>query len=230
MSSTIETSKPMAPVAATGPTATQWIIDALAPLRERLTSWPAVLPSEVGDPVRPLKIGVRDDLAALLPAGEAPEVLNRVLRRYTRSTQYLTALAAPSALRHDLDGNPVGPVAAEHKIPVRPIPKAAPSPVSRAEQFIVSIAVKAIKVTVVLDPHALKPAPAGAEVILEVTTEGGIRARARVNPKSYRKALETIREHGPDNVAVILQGRMVKSGEIVDAGISAMPKQPKGAP
>jgi hypothetical protein len=31
-------------------------------------------------------------------------------------------------------------------------------------------------------------------------------------------------------VAVVLQGRMVKSGEIVDAGISAMPKQPKGAP
>ena len=61
-----------------------------------------------------------------------------------------------------------------------------------------------------LDPHALKLAPAGAEVILEVTTEGGIRARARLNPKSYRKALETIREHGPDNVAVILQGRMVK--------------------
>ena len=91
MSSTIETSKPMAPVAATGPTATRRrIIEALAPLRERLTSWPAVLPSEVGDPVRPLKIGVRDDLAALLPAGEAPEVLNRVLRD-TRSTQYLTA-------------------------------------------------------------------------------------------------------------------------------------------
>jgi hypothetical protein len=29
----------------------------------------------------------------------------------------------------------------------------------------------------------------------------------------------------PDNVAVILQGRMVTPGEIVDAGISAMPKK-----
>ena len=30
--------------------ATQWTIDALAPLREHLSAWPAVLPSEVGDP------------------------------------------------------------------------------------------------------------------------------------------------------------------------------------
>jgi hypothetical protein len=44
--------------------ATQWTIDALAPLREHLSAWPAVLPSEVGDPIRPLKIGVRSDLAA----------------------------------------------------------------------------------------------------------------------------------------------------------------------
>jgi hypothetical protein len=30
--------------------ATPWTIDALAPLREHLSAWPAVLPSEVGDP------------------------------------------------------------------------------------------------------------------------------------------------------------------------------------
>jgi hypothetical protein len=32
-------------------------------------------------------------------------------------------------------------------------------------------------------------------------------------------------QHGPDNITVILQGRMVKPGEIVNAGISVMPKQ-----
>src|SRR4051812_10137388 len=69
--------------------ATQWTIDALTPLREHLSPWPVVLPSEVGDPIRPLKIGVHTDLAAMLPDGEAHEVLGRVLRRYTRSTQYL---------------------------------------------------------------------------------------------------------------------------------------------
>ena len=91
-----------------------------------------------------------------------------------------------------------------------------------------SVAVKALKVTVVLDPQALQPAPAGADVVLEVTTEGGIKAQVRVSPKSYRKALDAIREHGPDNIAVILQGRMVRPGEIVDAGIAAQPKPPKG--
>ena len=105
--------------------ATQWTIDALAPLREHLSLWPAVLPSKVGDPIRPLKIGVHSDLAALLPDGEAHEVLSRVLRRYTRSTQYLAALAVPAAVRHDLAGNPVEPVAEEHKTHVRPKAKAA---------------------------------------------------------------------------------------------------------
>jgi hypothetical protein len=32
-------------------------------------------------------------------------------------------------------------------------------------------------------------------------------------------------EQGTDNIAVILQGRMVTSDKIIDAGISAMPKQ-----
>jgi hypothetical protein len=91
--------------------------------------------------------------------------------------------------------------------------------------FLLSVAVKALKVTIVLDPRVLRPAPAGADVVLEVTTEGGLAARARLNPKSYRKALDAIREQGPDNVAVILQGRVVTLGEIIDAGISALPKQ-----
>ena len=55
--------------------------------------------------------------------------------------------------------------------------------------------------------------------------DGGLLVRARLNPKSYRKALNAIREHGPEGVAIILQGRMVTPGEIVDAGISAMPKK-----
>jgi hypothetical protein len=33
------------------------------------------------------------------------------------------------------------------------------------------------------------------------------------NPKSYRKALDAIREQGPDNVTDILQSQMVKPGE-----------------
>ncbi len=215
---------------AAGPVATPWVITALASLREHLTAWPAVLPSDVGDPIRPLKISVREDLSALRPAGDAHAVLNRVLRRYTRSTPYLSALAAPGALRHALAGNPVEPVATAHKVPVRPISEAIPSPVSRPEPFVLSIAVKALKVTVVLNPHVLRPEPARADVVLDVAMEAAMTARARLNPKSYRKALEAIREHGPDHVAVILQGRMAEPGTMVDAGIVAQPKKPMGPP
>src|SRR3954464_11151222 len=80
--------------------ATQWTIDALAPLREHLSPWPAVLPSKGSDPIRPLKIGVRSDLAVQVPDGEAHEVLGRVLRRYTRGREYPAGRGAPYDLRH----------------------------------------------------------------------------------------------------------------------------------
>jgi hypothetical protein len=53
MDKTLEPRKPTAPVTAASPMATRWVIDALAPLREYLTPWPAVLPSDVDDPIWP---------------------------------------------------------------------------------------------------------------------------------------------------------------------------------
>jgi hypothetical protein len=53
---------------------------------------------------------------------------------------------------------------------------------------------------------------------------------ARLNPKSYRKALATIAELGAENVAVIIQGQMTRPGLIEGAGIVAQPKKPKGEP
>ena len=149
--------------------ATQWTIDTLAPLREHLSPWPAVLPSEVGDPIRPLKIRVHARPAALLPDGEAHEVLSQVLRRYAREREYVAALAAPDALRHDLAGNPVEPVAEEHKIHARPKAKAAqPSALQHQETVIVSVKIKALKVTAVVPPVDLKPLPPGADVGLRL--------------------------------------------------------------
>src|SRR3954452_180289 len=156
--------------------ATQWTIDALAPLREHLSPWPAVLPSEVGDQIRPLKIGAGADLAALLPDGEAHEVLSRVLRLYTRSTQYLAAVAAPDAVRHDLAGTPVEPVAEEHKTHVRPTAKAAQSPASQPQEtVIVSVKIKALKLTAVVPPADLKPLPPGADVVLALEVGDGMK-------------------------------------------------------
>ena len=207
--------------------ATQWTIDTLAPLREHLFPWPAVLPSEVGDPIRPLKIGVRADLAALLPDGEAHEVLSRVLRRYTRGREYGAALAAPDALRHDLAGNPVEPVAEEHKTHVQPKAVQSSAP-QHQETVIVSVKIKALKVTAVVPPADLKPLPPGADVVLALEVRDGMTAMAKLNPKSYRKALATIAELGAENVAVIVQGQMTRPGLIEGAGIVAQSKKPKG--
>jgi hypothetical protein len=57
---------PHAPVAARG-----WDVAHAATLRALLTQPPAVLPNQVGDPLLPLRIGVRDALLALLRAGDA---------------------------------------------------------------------------------------------------------------------------------------------------------------
>src|SRR5690349_9740358 len=162
--------------------ATQWTIDTLAPLREHLSAWPAVLPSEVGDPIRPLKIGVRADLAALLPDGEAHEVLSRVLRRYTRGREYVAALAAPDARRHDLAGNPVEPAAEEHKTHIRPKTAQSPAP-PHQETVIVSVKIKALKVTAVVPPADLKPLPPGTDVVLALEVRDGIKAMVKLNPK-----------------------------------------------
>jgi sRNA-binding protein len=200
-------------------TVNQWILNVLRPLREVLPSWPAVLPARTGDPIRPLKIGVHKDLAALLgpSPSDAHEVLGRALRRYTSSNEYRNALDAEESWRHALDGTPVEPVAAEHK--------GYSKRRGGQEVFVMGMKVKALKITVVLDARELKPSAHGAPVMLRVTTPEGHYAQAKLNAKSYRKAVKAVQQHGPENVAVVLQGRMIKLGEIVDAGITVQERE-----
>ena len=49
---------------------------------------------------------------------------------------------------------------------------------------------------------------------------------ADLNAKSVRKAVAAISEHGPDGVAVIIQGKLVGDA-LTEAGIVAQPKVPK---
>ena len=155
-------------------------------------------------------------------------MLSRVLRRYTRGREYL---AAPDAVRHDLAGTPVEPVAEAHKTHVRPKAKAAQCPASQhQETVIVSVKIKALKVTAVVPPADLKPLPPGAEVVLALEVGDGMTAMVKLNPKSYRKALATIAELGAENVAVIVQGQMTRPGVIEGAGIVAQPRKPKDEP
>ena len=74
-------------------TAREWDVAHAAALRALLTQPPAVLPNQVGDPLLPLQIGIRDALLALLRPGAEPEALARALRAYTRSTGYFMACA-----------------------------------------------------------------------------------------------------------------------------------------
>jgi sRNA-binding protein len=94
--------------------AREWDVAHATALRALLTQPPAVLPNQVGDPLLPLGIGIRDALLALLRPGAEPEALARALRAYTRSTGYFMACARKGAMRHDLAGRAVEPVSEEH--------------------------------------------------------------------------------------------------------------------
>ena len=80
--------------------------------RTLLKRYPAAFHAE-GAAVRPLKIGIDHDIRQALDV--APRVVGEVLRGYTRRRAYRAALAVPGALRVDLHGQPVAPVAPEHQ-------------------------------------------------------------------------------------------------------------------
>jgi hypothetical protein len=58
---------------------------------------------------------------------------------------------------------------------------------------------------------------------------GDRKVTVSVNAKSVRKAAATVAEHGPDMVAVILQGSLATDNTLADAGLVAQVKQPKPA-
>ncbi len=80
--------------------------------RTLLERYPAAFHAE-GAAVRPLKIGIDHDIRQALDV--APKVVSDVLRGYTRRRAYRAALAVPGALRVDLHGQPVAPVAPAHQ-------------------------------------------------------------------------------------------------------------------
>jgi sRNA-binding protein len=63
---------------------------------------------------RPLAIGVREQILPRAPLG-LKRAIRFALLRHTRHDEYLLAMRKPGAMRHGLDGKPVGPVNREHK-------------------------------------------------------------------------------------------------------------------
>jgi hypothetical protein len=80
------------------------------PVLERLFE---LYPTLFGAQFLPLKLGVYKDLLARHPDEFKPEDLKVAMGLHARSMRYLEAVAAGHQ-RHDLDGNPVEPVAPEH--------------------------------------------------------------------------------------------------------------------
>ena len=83
---------------------------AVQPVLEKLFE---LYPQLFGAQFLPLKLGIFHELLARHPDDFQKEILKLALGQHTRSTRYLQCVAA-GLQRHDLDGQPVEPVAPEH--------------------------------------------------------------------------------------------------------------------
>lgn len=82
----------------------------------------AILPTEVGDPIRPFVLGLWNEIRPLLRPDLSVSTLRRATGAYLHSKRYHLAVAQPGSARHDINGMPVDTVsgadrlAAEEKI------------------------------------------------------------------------------------------------------------------
>ena len=65
--------------------------------------------------IKPIKLRIQSDIQQRAPEVFTKKALSMFLQRYTTATAYLRALVAEGATRIDLDGHPVGEIAAEHR-------------------------------------------------------------------------------------------------------------------
>jgi hypothetical protein len=84
---------------------------------------------------------------------------------------------------------------------------------------------RALKCTVVLEPAEVAQlvAPDGKPRVVVAIRLPDRRVSAELNAKSARKAVAAVAEHGPDGVAVIIQGKLM-GDTISEAGIVVQPK------
>lgn len=88
---------------------------------------------------------------------------------------------------------------------------------------------KRMKVSLMLDPAELLAIPATegrARTTLRIRLPDRVVA-AEIATKALRRAHTTIREHGADNVACMMQGHLLAGDVIAEAGLSAQPRPAK---
>jgi len=66
-------------------------------------------------PFKPIKLRIQADIQTRAPGVFSKRTLGIFFSRYTTTGAYLKALAAPGAQRFDLDGQPAGEIAEEHR-------------------------------------------------------------------------------------------------------------------
>lgn len=76
------------------------------------THFPALFGAGV---IKPIKLRIQSDIDQRAPGVFTKKALSIFLQRYTTATAYLRALVAEGATRIDLDGQPVGEIATEHR-------------------------------------------------------------------------------------------------------------------
>jgi ribosomal protein S3 len=84
---------------------------------------------------------------------------------------------------------------------------------------------RALKCTIVLDPAEVVQiaTPDGKPRVVPAIRLPDRRVSVDLNAKSVRRAVAAIGEHGPDGIAVIIQGKLA-GDTITEAGIVAQPK------
>jgi hypothetical protein len=98
-----------------------------------------------------------------------------------------------------------------------------------------TLSARAIKITLVLDPvetfEVLKQTAALAATRVPFAIDvDGWRLRTDFSARSLRRALATLHHNGVENVAVIIQGKLMRDGTISEAGLVAQVKARKPEP
>jgi len=70
----------------------------------------AILPTELGDPIRPFALGLWNEIRPVLRPDVSVSALRKALATYVHARSYQMAVARPGSQRHDLNGEPVEPV------------------------------------------------------------------------------------------------------------------------
>ncbi len=75
-----------------------------------------ILPSAIGDPIKPFALGLWNEIRPLLRPDANVTALRRATGSYLHSKRYYLATAQPESMRFDLHGRSTGPVSAADRL------------------------------------------------------------------------------------------------------------------